>query len=285
MRAWVVPLCLLGLVSSARSEAAGRLGPYGSDGPNTVKIVSLTVPSPSGAFSTTAYVPSGAGPFPLVIFSPGFFQKGIAYPPYAQRLGSWGIITLLRDDPNFFGEVSRGDDFSRPDNVKVEAMTDRMVFDVSYEVSTWLHGCPRRTPIRAARSPARWTQRASVLPGILTAAGSLWSWARLCPASSKASSGSIRSTCQLVPPHNRSSRASASPSRSLERRQTGSPVLPGGATTRHSTAPPLRLLSRSPRLKPTTPCLRIQPTVRGAGPAGLQEPQTARRSSLTRSGI
>ena len=194
MRAWVVPLCLLGLVSSARSEAAGRLGPYGSDGPNTVKIVSLTVPSPSGVFSTTAYVPSGAGPFSLVIFSPGFFQKGIAYPPYAQRLGSWGIITLLRDDPNFFGEVSRSDDFSRPDNVKVEAMTDRMVFDVSYEVSTWLHGCPRRTPIRAARSPARWTQRASVLPGILTAAGSLWSWARLCPASSKASSGSIRST-------------------------------------------------------------------------------------------
>ena len=53
-------------------------------------------------------------------------------------LNSWGIITLLRDDPNFFVEVSSGDEFSRPDNVKTGAMTDAVALDVSYEVTTWL---------------------------------------------------------------------------------------------------------------------------------------------------
>ena len=63
--------------------------------PNAVEIVSLSVPSPNGAFTTTAYIPSGSGPFPVVIFSPGFFQKGIAYAPYAKRVGSWGIIEAM----------------------------------------------------------------------------------------------------------------------------------------------------------------------------------------------
>ena len=95
MRVLVVSLCILGLISNARPEAAENIGPYGSDGPNAVEIVSLSVPSPNGAFTTTAYIPSGSGPFPVVIFSPGFFQKGIAYAPYAKRVGSWGIIEAM----------------------------------------------------------------------------------------------------------------------------------------------------------------------------------------------
>jgi dienelactone hydrolase len=138
MRALVAMLCILGLMSNALAEAAENIGPYESDGSNSVEIVSLSVPSPNGAFTTTAYIPSGAGPFPVVIFSPGFFQKGIAYAPYAKRLGSWGIVTLLRDDPNFFADESHSDDLSRPDTVKTGAMADHMALDVAYEVMTWL---------------------------------------------------------------------------------------------------------------------------------------------------
>jgi dienelactone hydrolase len=138
MRVLVVSLCILGLISNAWAEAAENIGPYGSDGSNSVEILSLSVPSPNGAFTTTAYIPSSSGPFPVVIFSPGFFQKGIAYAPYAKRLATWGIITLLRDDPNFFADESRSDDLSRPDIVKTGAMADHMALDVAYEVTTWL---------------------------------------------------------------------------------------------------------------------------------------------------
>lgn len=74
MHVLVVLLCILGLVRNARPEE--NIGPYGSDGPNAVEIASLSVPSPNGAFTTTAYIPSGSGPFPVVIFSPGFFHEG-----------------------------------------------------------------------------------------------------------------------------------------------------------------------------------------------------------------
>jgi dienelactone hydrolase len=95
-------------------------GPYGSDGPHTVTTVTLQVPAPNGTFSTIAYVPSGSGPFPVVILSSGFFQPAAAYAPYATRLGSWGVLTFLRDDPNL-GEG-----------------TPAIAADVSYMVTTWL---------------------------------------------------------------------------------------------------------------------------------------------------
>jgi len=100
--------------------AAGGEGVYGNPGPDTVTTATLQVPSPNGTFTTTAYVPSGEGPFPVVVLSSGFFQDGVAYAPYAQRLGSWGIVTLLRDDPN------------------LAESTPNVASDVEYTVTTWL---------------------------------------------------------------------------------------------------------------------------------------------------
>lgn len=80
-------------------DAGAGPGPYGSPGPDTVTTASFSITSSSDTFTTTAYIPGGAGPFPVVILSSGFEQTGMAYAPYANRLASWGIITFLRDDP------------------------------------------------------------------------------------------------------------------------------------------------------------------------------------------
>jgi len=105
---------------AADDAPTGSEGPYGSDGPDTVTTATFPVPSPNGTFTTTAYIPSAAGPDPVVILSSGFFQNGVAYAPYASRLASWGVITFLRDDPNL-GES-----------------TPNVVSDVEYTVTTWL---------------------------------------------------------------------------------------------------------------------------------------------------
>ena len=105
MHVLVVLLCILGLVSNARPRGKHRALRKRRSACSRDRFTPGTFAK--RAFTTTAYIPSGSGPFPVVIFSPGFFQKGIAYAPYAKRLGSWGIIALLRDDPNFFAELSR----------------------------------------------------------------------------------------------------------------------------------------------------------------------------------
>jgi dienelactone hydrolase len=101
--------------------AADVVGPYGSDGPNTYTTSTLSVPAPNGTFSTTVYIPSAAGPMPVVILSSGLEQKGVAYAGYAERLASWGIVAFLRDDPGVLGEGSPA-----------------IASDVGYEISTWL---------------------------------------------------------------------------------------------------------------------------------------------------
>ena len=272
MRALVAMLCILGLMSNALAEAAENIGPYESDGSNSVEIVSLSVPSPNGAFTTTAYIPSGAGPFPVLIFSPGFFQKGIAYAPYARRLGSWGIVTLLRDDPNFFADESRSDDLSRPDTVKTGAMADHMALDVAYEVMTWL--------------PATNADPGSALYGKVDTkrvglAGHS-SGARIALVVGEALPGLIKGVFGLDPV-DLSARAPARPKLASIGIQvafigettniTGSPVLPGGSTIRPSIVPPARLPWPSPRSTPTTRCLKTLPIARGAGfasPQGLR---------------
>ena len=131
---------------AAASVNAGEEGVrlYDVDGPNAVTEVLLTVPSPSGVFATTAYIPSDPRPHPIVIFSPGFAQMGIAYAPYAKRLASWGIIAFLRDDPivayalNKADTASRRDDLSRIDNPMIAEMAVKTVLDITYEISTWL---------------------------------------------------------------------------------------------------------------------------------------------------
>jgi dienelactone hydrolase len=58
----------------------------------------------------------------VVILSSGFEQTGAGYAPYASRLASWGIVTLLRDDPGLFSSLTATD----------------LAADVAYEVTTWL---------------------------------------------------------------------------------------------------------------------------------------------------
>jgi dienelactone hydrolase len=106
--------------TSGDGAATGSIGPYGSAGPATVTTTSFSVTSPNTTFTTDAYIPSGAGPFPVVILSSGFFQTAAGYAPYAERLASWGVVTFLRDDPN----LAEG--------------TPAVVSDVEYTVDTWL---------------------------------------------------------------------------------------------------------------------------------------------------
>ncbi len=107
------------LVCSCSAESV--VGRYDHDGPRPVTQLTMQVTGgPNGPFSEVVFMPGGSGAHPVVILSSGFFQPAAGYAPYAQRLASWGVVTLLRDDPNL------GED------------TPSIVGDVSYLVSTWL---------------------------------------------------------------------------------------------------------------------------------------------------
>ena len=156
MRALIVLLCILIFIGSAGSKAAGGAGKYDADGRQRVSIETLSVPSGNGPFATAAYIPGGRGPFPVVILSSGFLQKGAAYAPYARRLASWGIITLLRDDPTILSDLgqkadlreSRPDSIDKPtltDQINATGMTNRIASDLLYEFD-WLAGAANKDP-------------------------------------------------------------------------------------------------------------------------------------------
>jgi dienelactone hydrolase len=102
--------------------AAADVGPYGSNGPHTSTTSAFSVTSSTDTFTTTAYIPSGPGPFPVVLIGSGFQQSGVAYAPYATRLASWGVVAFLRDDPGVLSSVTVPD----------------LASDISYMVTTWL---------------------------------------------------------------------------------------------------------------------------------------------------
>jgi dienelactone hydrolase len=103
------------------TDASSVYGPYGAAGPATVTTAELTVTPPSGQpFTVTAYVPGTSGLHPVVVLSSGFFQKALAYAPYGERLASWGVVAILRDNPGV-NEAAAG-----------------IASDVGYVVSTWL---------------------------------------------------------------------------------------------------------------------------------------------------
>lgn len=105
----------------ASDGAIVGVGRYGSDGPLTGTPVTASVSGgASSTFNVTIYIPSGAGPYPTIMLSSGLEQPALAYVPYATRLSSWGIVTILRDDPG------------------VLANTADIVTDVSYIITTWL---------------------------------------------------------------------------------------------------------------------------------------------------
>jgi dienelactone hydrolase len=114
-------------LSDARADARADVdatstdGRYGAAGPATVTTASLTVtPATGSPFSITAYVPSTAGPRPVVVLSSGFVQSALAYAPYGQRLASWGMVAILRDNPGV-NEPAAG-----------------IASDVGFLVTTWL---------------------------------------------------------------------------------------------------------------------------------------------------
>jgi dienelactone hydrolase len=107
--------------AGGQDAAAGPYGPYASDGSETVTIASATVsPAHGTSFTVSLYVPSSTGPHPVVVLSSGFTQAALGYGPYAERLASWGIVAVLRNDPGI-GEATTG-----------------IVSDVAYVVTTWL---------------------------------------------------------------------------------------------------------------------------------------------------
>jgi dienelactone hydrolase len=95
-------------------------GPYGAPGPFSVASITDEVARTATPFTVTVYLPLGSGPFPVVILSSGFFQPGAAYAPYADRLASWGIAAILRDDPALSEDAAD------------------LASDLAYEVTAWI---------------------------------------------------------------------------------------------------------------------------------------------------
>ena len=93
---------------------------YNVDGPDGVTTFTATVITPARTFVETIYLPDAAGPRPVVVLSPGLQQVAAAYHDYGHRLASYGIITLVRDDPGI-----------------AENSAD-VATDLSYVVATWL---------------------------------------------------------------------------------------------------------------------------------------------------
>jgi dienelactone hydrolase len=93
---------------------------YNQDGPDSVTTFAVMVTTSGRAFTENVYLPGAAGSHPVVVLSPGLEQPAAAYHDYGHRLASYGIITLVRDDPGI-----------------VENSAD-VAADISYLVATWL---------------------------------------------------------------------------------------------------------------------------------------------------
>jgi dienelactone hydrolase len=109
--------------AGADFATVGGNSKYGADGSDTVTAFTATVttPPPSNhTFTEHIYLPGSSGSHPVVILSPGLQQTAAAYRPYGNRLASWGIATLIRDDPGAFTN------------------TTDVTADLSYVVVTWL---------------------------------------------------------------------------------------------------------------------------------------------------
>jgi chlorophyllase len=106
--------------STADGPASGY-GPYAVQGPDTFKVEGAKLSRPEGSsFTVSVYVPSSSGAHPVVVVSSGFYQPALAYASYAERLASFGVVAVLRDDPG------------------LSESTSDLLADVEYEATTWL---------------------------------------------------------------------------------------------------------------------------------------------------
>jgi hypothetical protein len=71
-------------------------------------------------FVENIYIPSSPGTHPLVSLTPGLQQPSTAYAPYAERLASYGIVVLMRDDPGLLTQ------------------SQVIAADLEYVIATWL---------------------------------------------------------------------------------------------------------------------------------------------------
>lgn len=76
----------------------GGTDPAG-DGPSTVTTTTVSIPGNGSGrtLASTVYLPSGAGPHPLVIVSPGFQMQRTQYASYAKHLATWGFVAIATD--------------------------------------------------------------------------------------------------------------------------------------------------------------------------------------------
>jgi hypothetical protein len=81
--------------------------PYGSDGPVPYMVLTATLTAAT-TFDVTEYIPTTSGLHPAVSLSAGSQQTAAGYAPYGERLASYGIATIIADDPGVLvntGEV------------------------------------------------------------------------------------------------------------------------------------------------------------------------------------
>lgn len=79
---------------------------YGSDGPVPYMVQTATLTAGT-TFNVTEYLPTTSGLHPAVSLSAGSQQTAAGYAPYGKRLASYGIATIISDDPGVL--VNTGD--------------------------------------------------------------------------------------------------------------------------------------------------------------------------------
>jgi acetyl esterase/lipase len=74
-------------------------GDPADDGSATVTMQDVSIPGATTGrtLPSTIYTPSGVGPFPLVVISPGFQMARTQYASYAHHLATWGFVAVLTD--------------------------------------------------------------------------------------------------------------------------------------------------------------------------------------------
>ncbi len=108
------------LLHADRGSTTAVTHDYGSDGPESIEHFTVTATNGSTSIPLTIYAPQAGGARAAVLLASGLQQPAVTYVPYAERLASWGIVTLLRDDPGILSSSTS------------------VASDVTYVVGSWL---------------------------------------------------------------------------------------------------------------------------------------------------
>lgn len=78
---------------------AGAIEDPGAAGSFTAEMASDSIAGSSGSIPLTIYLPTGAGPSPVVVFHHGFQLGPSDYASYGQHLASWGYVAVFPQMP------------------------------------------------------------------------------------------------------------------------------------------------------------------------------------------